>query len=96
LLEMLGRIPLAISQSAVYMKRNRMALKKYVEFLKKSEGNFKEFLNAEIQDHRRKYNILNSVFLTWRISFDLIREQELRAAELLSLIAMFDRQRIPE
>ncbi|KAI9761267.1 MAG: hypothetical protein M1840_001991, partial [Geoglossum simile] len=96
LLEILGYIPLAITQAAAFMRQNGMHLQKYVEALEKDEENLKDHLSTERRDHRRELGIPNSVFRTWRLSFDKIREQEPRAAAILSLMAMLDRQQIPE
>ncbi|KAI9758975.1 MAG: hypothetical protein M1840_003619 [Geoglossum simile] len=96
LLEILGYIPLAITQAAAFMRRNRMHLQKYVKALEKDEENLKDHLSTELRDYRRELGIPNSVFRTWRLSFDKIREQEPRAAAILSLMAMLDRQQIPE
>jgi tetratricopeptide (TPR) repeat protein len=96
LLEVLGCIPLAISQAAAFMRRNRKSLQEYLEIFEKDEQNLKDCLRTELQDHRRERGFPNSIFRTWKLSFDLIREQEPRAAAMLSLMAMLDRQKIPE
>jgi hypothetical protein len=96
LLEVLGRIPLAVTQAAAFMRRNKMSLEEYLLMLKKDEQNLKNSLSIELQDHRRERGVPNSVFRTWKLSYDQMREQEPRAAALLSLMAMLDRQAIPE
>jgi tetratricopeptide (TPR) repeat protein len=96
LAEMLGRIPLALTQAATFIKRNRMSPRRYQESLEANEDNVKEFLSIEYPDHRRERGIPNAVFRTWELSFNQILEQEPRASEILSLMAMFDRQQIPE
>jgi tetratricopeptide (TPR) repeat protein len=96
LLEVLGCIPLAITQAAAFIKRNRMSLQKYQESLEEHEQNIKDYLNTEHQDHRRERGIPNAAFRTWELSYNQIREQEPRAAAMLSLMAMLDRQQIPE
>ena len=96
LLEVLGCIPLAITQAAAFMRRNRRSLQEYLKVFERDEQNLKDYLRTELQDHRRERGFPNSVFRTWKLSFDLIREQEPRAAEMLSLMAMLDRQKIPE
>jgi nucleoside phosphorylase/Tfp pilus assembly protein PilF len=96
LLEALGRIPLAITQAAAFMRRNKMSLLEYLKDFERNEQNLKDYLRTELQDHRRERGFPNSVFRTWKLSFDLIREQEPRAAAMLSLMAMLDRQKIPE
>jgi tetratricopeptide (TPR) repeat protein len=96
LLEVLGRIPLAVTQAAAFMRRNKMSQEEYLLMLKKDEQNLKNSLSMELQDHRRERGVPNSVFRTWKLSYDQMREQEPRAAALLSLMAMLDRQAIPE
>ena len=96
LLEVLGRIPLAVTQAAAFMRRNSMSIQKYLEVFERNEQNLKDYLRTELQDHRRERGFPNSIFRTWKLSFDLVREQEPRAAAMLSLMAMLDRQKIPE
>lgn len=45
---------------------------------------------------RRDPGVPHSVIRTWQISFNQIKRNNPQAAELLSLMAMFDRQGIPE
>jgi tetratricopeptide (TPR) repeat protein len=96
LVEVLGCIPLAISQAAAYMNRNSMDVRKYLTALKKDQQNLIDHLSAELHDHRRERGYPNSVFRTWRLSFEQIRRQEHRATEGLSLMAMLDGQQIPQ
>jgi tetratricopeptide (TPR) repeat protein len=96
LLGVLGCIPLAISQAAAFMRRNGRSLQEYLEIFERDEQNLKDCLRTELQDHRRERGFPNSIFRTWKLSFDLIREQEPQAAAMLSLMAMLDRQKIPE
>ena len=96
LVEKLGRIPLAIAQAAAYMNRNRISVQKYLAALEKDEQNLIDYLSVELQDHRRPRGHPNSIFRTWRLSFEQIRLHDVRAAELLSLMAMLDGQQIPQ
>ena len=96
LVEMLGRISLAITQAAAYMNRNRISVPNYLEALEKDEKNLVDHLSIELQDHRRARGYPNSIFRTWRLSFEQIRLYDVRAAEMLSLMAMLDRQQIPQ
>jgi hypothetical protein len=96
LLEILDHIPLAISQAAAFMRQNNRTLQEYLKALTKDERNLSEYLSAQHQDPRRELGIPSSVFRTWKLMFDQIRVQNPRAAEMLSLSAMFDRQQIPE
>ncbi len=96
LLDVLGSIPLAITQAAAFINRNRMTIQSYLAALEKDKQNLTDYLSQELQDPRRPRGFPNSVFRTWKLSFDQILTQEPQTAKLLSLIAMLDPQRIPE
>ena len=96
LLNVLGFIPLAITQAAAFMNRNSMQLSLYLRALEKDEGNLIAFMSKEHQDHRRQRGFPNSVFLTWSLSFNQILEVEPQTAALLSHMAMLDSQRMPD
>ena len=95
LLDTLGNIPLAINQAAAFIHRNKMPLKRYRAALERDQQSLIEHLSKELQDHRRELGTPNSIFRTWKLSFDQIRAQEPETAKLLSVMAMLDRQRIP-
>ena len=69
-----------------------MTIAKYLEYAQQNE----EILLADIGDLRRDPSVPNSVLVTWRISFDQIKNTFPSAAELLSLMSVLDRQGIPE
>ena len=96
LLDVLGYIPLAITQAAAFINRNRSTLQGYLGAFEKDKQNLTDYLSQELHDPRRPRGFPNSVFRTWKLSFDHILAQEPKAAPLLSLIAMLDPQRIPE
>ena len=96
LLDVLGYIPLAITQAAAFIKRNRMTVQGYLAALEKDKQHMTDYLSQELQDPRRPRGFSDSVFRTWNLSFDQILVQEPQTAKLLSLIAMLDPQRIPE
>ncbi len=96
LLDVLGSIPLAITQAAAFIHRNRWTVQGYLAALEKDKQNLTDHLSQELQDPRRPRGFPNSVFRTWKLSFDQILTQEPQTAKLLSLIAMLDPQRIPE
>jgi tetratricopeptide (TPR) repeat protein len=95
LLELLDHIPLAITQAAAFMRRNNMSLQEYLTALIRDERSLSEYLNAQHRDYRRELGVPSSVFRTWKLTFDQIQLQHPRAADILSLSAMFDRQQIP-
>ena len=96
LLEVLGHIPLAITQAAAFINHNGMTVEGYLTALETDKQDLTEFLSHELQDHRRQRGFPNSVFRTWKFSFDQILTQEPQTAKLLSLLAMLDPRRIPE
>lgn len=94
LLELLEYLPLAITQAASYIgvRRPRMSVARYCSLLRKSN----RILHDDMGDSRRDLTIPSSVFLTWQISFDQISKENRLAAELLSIMSVFDRQGIPQ
>ena len=96
LLEALGYIPLAITQAAAFISENHVTPKKYLEAFRRSDSDVQDLLDQDLGDLRRDSQSHNSVIKTWKMSFDLISKQKQRAAEILSLMAVLDRQGIPE
>ena len=96
LLSLLDNLPLALTQAAAFISDNQITIEAYLEIFRKCKLEAALLLSKDLKDPRRDLDALNSVLQTWKISFDQIREQEPRAAELLSLMAMLDRQGIPK
>ncbi|KAL8828243.1 MAG: hypothetical protein Q9170_006687 [Blastenia crenularia] len=94
LLEELDHLPLAVSQAAAFIQENDISIADYTSALHGDEA--EEFLDEELDDARRDEESVNSAFRTWKLSFDQIKQQKPRAADLLSLLAMLDRQSIPK
>ena len=94
LLEELDHLPLAVSQAAAFIKENDVSIADYTNALRGEDA--EEFLHEELDDSRRDEESVNSVFRTWKLSHDQIKQQKPRAAELLSLLAMLDRQSVPK
>lgn len=76
-------LSLAITQAAASQ------LSKCLEFLHANNVNI---LDKDFYDWRRKPEAQDSVIRTWRISFDQIRKQKSRAAEILSFMSVLNRQ----
>ena len=93
LIETLERLPLAITQAAAYIsvRGKIMTIAKYTAYVRQNEG----ILLADMGDLRRDPSVPNSVLISWQMSFDQIRRTHPRAAELLSLASVLDRQSIP-
>ena len=95
LLKELSYLPLAITQAAAFINENGDSLGEYLNLLRTSDADVSELLSEEIYDMRRDEETANSVIRTWKLSFEQIRREKPRAAEILSLMAIFDRQGVP-
>ena len=95
LLEALEYIPLAITQAAAFISEEHISLSEYLEMFRESNS-VEDLLIEDRGDLRRDSQSYNSIFKTWKMSFDLISKQTTRAAEILSLMVFLDRQGIPE
>ncbi|KAF2735267.1 hypothetical protein EJ04DRAFT_216254 [Polyplosphaeria fusca] len=98
LVQTLECIPLAVTHAGAYMAvRERITIAVYLGLFRESEENRASLLNSkEGRDLRRDDSVSDAVITTWQVSFDQIQTTKPEAAELLSLMAMFDRQGIPE
>jgi tetratricopeptide (TPR) repeat protein len=96
LLEVLGYLPLAITQAAAYISENGIPIEEYLEAFRANNSEIQDLLSEDLPDHRRDFESQSSVIRTWKVSFDQIRKQKPRAAEILSLMAVLDRQGIPK
>jgi tetratricopeptide (TPR) repeat protein len=90
----LDYLPLAVSQAASFIEENSITVAQYLAAIRSDDA--EEFLHEELNDSRRDEDSINSVFRTWKLSFDSITQQKPAAAELLSLLAMLDRQSVPK
>ncbi|KAK8140124.1 hypothetical protein PG984_000190 [Apiospora sp. TS-2023a] len=88
-------LPLAIAQAAAYMVDNNTSIAVYHEELRQNDVELSEKMEHELHDPRRDADQPGSVFRTWSLSFSKISRTEPRAADMLSLMAVLDRQSIP-
>ena len=98
LLKELEYIPLAISQAGAYIRQRAplMTIPKYLAEFRKSQDNQTTLLNSNHADLRRDGEVPNAVITSWQLSFDHIRTAYPKAADLLSLMSIFNRQAIPQ
>jgi len=91
-------MPLAIVQAAAYISQRapRCSVRQYLDEFRKSDRKKTSLLNHEGGQLRRDREAKNSIIITWQISFDYILWARPSAADLLSLMSVFDRQGIPE
>lgn len=89
-------LPLAIVQAAAFIGCSGMAIATYIQLYKSSEYNAIELLSQEFEDLGQDPSRPSAVTRTLAISFQQIKRQDPRAAELLFLMAHMNRQRVPK
>ena len=96
LVESLDCLPLAITQAAAYVVEGCISIQEYLSMLGEGDDQLEELLNESLSDERRIFQESNSPIKTWKISFDHILKIDKRASEMLSLMAVFDRNQIQD
>ncbi|KAF6804524.1 Kinesin light chain 5 [Colletotrichum sojae] len=91
-------IPLAVNQAAAYINKRspRVTIQSYLDEFQKSENRKGTLLRSDRGDIRRYDGVSNSVVVTWQVTFEQIKREQPRAANLLSLMSYFHAQNIPE
>ncbi|KAF6803947.1 Kinesin light chain 5 [Colletotrichum sojae] len=91
-------IPLAVNQAAAYINKRspRVTILSYLGEFQKSENRKGTLLRSDRGDIRRYDGVSNSVVVTWQVTFEQIKREQPRAANLLSLMSYFHAQNIPE
>ncbi|KAI8945770.1 acyl transferase/acyl hydrolase/lysophospholipase [Xylaria longipes] len=95
LLSQLAYLPLAITQAAAYMKRNKRPIRGYLDLLRRAESDMADLMSWEFYDRNRYGGSQNAVALTWQISFKQICDFDATAAELLRFISRIEPKSIP-
>ncbi|TVY65025.1 Protein SERAC1 [Fusarium oxysporum f. sp. cubense] len=88
-------LPLALVQAAAFIQENSITVNEYLELLDGSEDDLIDLLNEEFETVGRDSGTPRAVAQTWMLSFQQIEKQYPFASELLSLMCLFDRQKIP-
>ncbi|KAF6803818.1 Kinesin light chain 5, partial [Colletotrichum plurivorum] len=98
LINTLDYVPLAVNQAAAYIyKRSpRVTVESYLEEFHYSEKRKETLLDSNQGDIQRYEGVSHSVVVTWRVTFEQIKREQPRAANLLSLMSFFQSQNIPE
>ncbi|KAI1750700.1 acyl transferase/acyl hydrolase/lysophospholipase [Xylaria castorea] len=95
LLNQLAHLPLAITQAAAYMKRNKKSVREYLNLLRRTESDTTDLMSWEFYDRSRYKESQNAVALTWQVSFKQICDVNTTAAELLRFISRIEPKSIP-
>jgi len=96
LLEELVYLPLAITQAVGFMIKRRKNIRQYLESYRQSDSTRIRLLGQRFLHHGREQRPLESVATTFWISFNFIKSDTPRAARLLSIMSILDRQGIPD
>lgn len=91
-------MPLGITQAGAYISQRapRFSVRQYLDEFLESDQMKTSLLDNNAGHLRRDQEAKNSIIITWHISFEHIRQSRPSAADLLSLMSLFDRQGIPE
>ncbi|RMY37422.1 hypothetical protein D0866_03274 [Hortaea werneckii] len=94
----LDYMPLALAQAAAYIKQRipRYSVGRYLAELEESEKSQTGLLSSSSKELRRDEEAQNSIILTLQISFQQVLKERPSAADLLSLMSMYNYQGIPE
>ena len=88
-------LPLTITQAAAYLEQTEISALEYLQIFRAGQVVIPNLLEESMYDPSRDYESSNSVFQTWRLSFEQLTRQSPKAADMLSLMAVLDRQAIP-
>ena len=97
LCKVLEYLPLAITQAAAFIRTNEITVDEYLESFHTNDNEMQSLLSEDSPDKTRDlqdFEIPNSVIRAWKVTFDQIREQDVRASKILSLMAVLDGQGI--
>ncbi|KAF2139228.1 uncharacterized protein K452DRAFT_337374 [Aplosporella prunicola CBS 121167] len=92
----LDYLPLAITQAAAFINENDITVEEYLQAFRNDDLDRQVLLSQELDDLRRSGDTPNAVFRSLKLSFDQIARQMRKAADMLSLMAVLDRQGIPK
>ncbi|RMZ90279.1 hypothetical protein DV736_g2495, partial [Chaetothyriales sp. CBS 134916] len=96
LLQELTYLPLAITQAAAYLNRNRVPIAEYVKLLQGTEQGVVELMSREFHDSTRHRESRHAVATTWVVSFRQIQKIDPAAADLLSYLSCIEPKIIPK
>ena len=91
--EELGRLPLAICQAAAFMNSYELPISEYLRYLKDQQSATR-LLRFETTDPTRDKG-LESIYSTWKISFDYLQQRNSLAPDVLALMSFLDPDKIP-
>lgn len=92
----LNYLPLALVQAAAYMRMNSLSVAGFLDRIAIDQSNLPSVLRSDIQSHDGPDGLSHAFMSTWRVAFDQIEAQCTPAADLLSIMAFYEVERIPK
>jgi len=96
LVALLEYLPLALVQAAAYIQKTTITIQKYIQLYNRDEVTQIRLLERNFSDLERDQNAENAVLKTWILSFEQIKLEDPKAANLLSIMSFLDAESIPE
>jgi tetratricopeptide (TPR) repeat protein len=96
LAEVLADIPLALVQAAAYISKHTISVKEYIQLYHESDKLKIQLLSTDFEDDMRDLDMKNPIATTWAVSFEYIQRHNSLAADILSIMSIFQSQAIPE
>jgi len=96
LLDELECLPLAITQAAAYLNRNRISISAYLGLLKDTEKERIAILSRNFEDKTRYSGSRNAIAATWIVSFNQIHASDQDAADYLAFMSCIEPRMIPQ
>jgi len=96
LVTLLEYLPLALVQAAAYIHKTSITIHKYLDLYNENKETQMRLLETNFIDLGRDQNTENAVLKTWMLSFEQIKLEDSKAANLLSIMSFLDAKSIPE
>jgi tetratricopeptide (TPR) repeat protein len=90
----LQNIPLALVQAAAFLLTEGISISGYLNLYRSNSSKI-QLLSEDFEDDLRDKDSKNQIAATFATSFEQIEKSDPRAAEILSIMSMFDTQAIP-
>lgn len=92
----LGCLPLALVQAAAYISKNSLTVTGFLELIANNQSNLPGILEPGVQAHNGSSDLSLAIMSTWTVAFHQIKAECTRAANLLSIMAFYEAERIPK
>ncbi len=98
LIQVLGHLPLALTQAAAFIRHGapHMSISGYLTEIHQNDNDRKQLLKMVVGDDDQDERAFHAGMVTWLISFKHIQTQKSEAADLLSMMSVFDQHQIPD